>query len=79
VNQPRQAGRISPALTYTQAITDATHCTPTLALDLGIKVAARRLPLATAIAAARLGTPYPAGNVHQAFPIGQPTQTNDVV
>lgn len=51
------ARRISPALIACQAITDATQCTPTLALDLGIKVAARRLPLAQAITAARLGTP----------------------
>lgn len=49
--------KVSPALIACQAIADATQCTPTLALDLGIKVAARRLPLAQALAAARLGTP----------------------
>lgn len=56
---PKTTRRISPALVACQAIADATQCTPTLALDLGMKVAARRLPLATAIAAARLGTPAP--------------------
>lgn len=54
---PTTARRVSPALIACQAIADATQCTPTLALDLGIKVAARRLPLAQAISAARLGTP----------------------
>lgn len=49
--------RLSPALMACQAIADVTNCTPTLALDLGIKVAARRLTLSRAITAARFGTP----------------------
>lgn len=63
MNTPTPNPRLSPALMACQAIADATQCTATLALDLGIKVAARRLPLATAIAAARLGTPTRPGTL----------------
>lgn len=57
MSMPLRNPKLSPVLLACQAIADATLCTPSLALDLGIKVASRRLPLATAIAAARLGTP----------------------